>query len=344
MKLTEKQKRFADHYIQSGNATDAYIKAGYKERGANANSARLMANKDIKKYIDERILEKDQEQIASQNEVLIFLTKVVRGEVTEKIPVSGKDWFELVDNTPSIKDRTKAAELLGKRYAMWTEKHQIEGSCTLRLWMILMTKISLNKVVGRGYKEFWNFKGRYRVAKGGRGSKKSTTTALNIIYRMMKYPLANTLVVRKVQDTQKDSTYAQLKWAANQLGVSHLWEFKLSPLEIRFTPTGQKILFRGLDDPLKITSITVDTGYLCWAWFEECYQITNEDDFDKVDMSIRGELPEGYFKQITLTFNPWNEKHWLKRRFFDDPNPNTLAITTNYTCNEFLGDDDRALV
>lgn len=206
-----------------------------------------------------------------------------------------------------------------------------------------MTMVSLKKVVGAGYKEYWNYKGRYRVCKGGRGSKKSTTTALNIIYRMMKYPLANTLVVRKVQDTQKDSTYAQLKWAANQLQVSHLWDFIKSPLEIRYRPTGQKILFRGLDDPLKITSITVDTGFLCWCWMEEAFQIMNEDDFDKIDMSIRGELPEGYFKQISVTFNPWSEKHWLKQRFFDVPNENTLAITTNYQCNEFLGDDDRKL-
>lgn len=76
---------------------------------------------------------------------------------------------------------------------------------------------------------------------------------------------------------------------------------------------------------------------------EEAYQILNEDDFDKVDMSIRGELPPGYFKQISITFNPWSEKHWLKSRFFDESNENVLAITTNYECNEFLDDADRAL-
>lgn len=203
--------------------------------------------------------------------------------------------------------------------------------------------VSLKTIVGGGYKEFWRFKGRYRVVKGGRGSKKSTTTALWIIHNMMKYKLANTLVIRKVHDTHKDSTYAQLKWAARQLKVSHLWHFQLSPLQVIYKPTGQKILFRGLDDPLKITSITVDIGYLCWAWFEEAYQVTKEDDFDKIDMSIRGELPPGYFKQITLTFNPWNEKHWLKSRFFDEPDDSTLAITTNYLCNEFLGADDLAV-
>lgn len=204
-------------------------------------------------------------------------------------------------------------------------------------------RVSLKQVIGGGYKQYWNFKGRYRVVKGGRGSKKSTTTALNIIYRMMEYPLANTLVVRKVHDTHKDSTYAQLKWAVNQLKVAHLWHFQKSPLQVIYRPTGQKILFRGLDDPLKITSITVEVGFLCWAWFEEAYQVTNEDDFDKIDMSIRGELPPGYFKQLTLTFNPWNEKHWLKARFFDEESDDTLAITTNYLVNEFLGTDDLAV-
>ena len=202
-------------------------------------------------------------------------------------------------------------------------------------------RISLPSKIGKGYGTFWRFKGRYRICKGGRGSKKSTTTAMWIIYNMMKYPLANTLVIRRVFNTHKDSTYTQLKWAVNNLGVGYLWHFSKSPLEVTYKPTGQKILFRGLDDPMSITSITVEVGHLCWCWFEEAFQVMNEDDFNKIDMSIRGELPEGYFKQITLTFNPWSEKHWLKKRFFDNPDKNTLAITTNYTCNEYLGDDDR---
>lgn len=204
-------------------------------------------------------------------------------------------------------------------------------------------RIHLPSKIGKGYGTFWRYKGRYRVCKGGRGSKKSTTTAMWIIYNMMKYPLANTLVLRRVFNTHKDSTYTQLKWAANNLGVAHLWHFSKSPLEITYKPTGQKILFRGLDDPMSITSITVEIGYLCWAWFEEAFQIMNEDDFNKVDMSIRGELPPGYFKQITVTFNPWSEKHWLKKRFFDAEDEDILALTTTYECNEYLGEDDRKL-
>ena len=198
--------------------------------------------------------------------------------------------------------------------------------------------LPLSSVVGGGYNKFWHYKGRYRVCKGSRASKKSTTTALNIIKRMIEYPDANTLVVRKVFRTLKDSCFTQLKWAIHRLQVERDWEIKESPLEMTYRPTGQKIYFRGLDDPLKVTSITVEHGYLCWCWIEEAYEISNEKDFDMLDESIRGAIPPetGLFKQITLTFNPWNEHHWLKKRFFDTPDPEILALTTNYLCNEWL--------
>lgn len=201
-------------------------------------------------------------------------------------------------------------------------------------------EIYLPKVVGKGYGDFWRFKGRYRVVKGSRASKKSKTTALWFIYNMMKYPNANTLVVRKTYRTLKDSCYTELKWAVNRLGVTNLWDFKESPLEATYKPTGQKIYFRGLDDPLKITSITVEHGYLCWMWVEEAYEIMSEEDFDTLDESIRGEIPDTLFKQVTLTFNPWNERHWIKQRFFDVKDDDVLALTTNYMCNEWLDNDD----
>ena len=204
-------------------------------------------------------------------------------------------------------------------------------------------KIRLPELVGKGYKDFWNFKGRYRVCKGSRGSKKSRTTALFFIYSMMKYPGANLLVVRKVYRTLKDSCFTDLKWAINRLGVQDYWSVKESPLEIVYIPTGQKILFRGLDDPLKVTSITVETGNLCWAWIEEAYEINKEQDFNMLDESIRGKIEEPLYKQITLTFNPWNERHWLKKRFFDVEDENIMAKTTNYMCNEWLDESDKKL-
>lgn len=203
--------------------------------------------------------------------------------------------------------------------------------------------VSLPEVVGKGYGTFWNWKGRYRAVKGSRASKKSKTTALWFITNMMKYPDANTLVVRKTYRTLKDSCFTELKWAIHRLGVDAFWDVKESPLEMTYKPTGQKIYFRGLDDPLKVTSITVDQGCLCWMWIEEAYEISSEDDFNMLDESIRGAVPEGsdLFKQITLTFNPWNEHHWLKKRFFDNPDDETLALTTNYMCNEWLDAADR---
>ena len=205
-------------------------------------------------------------------------------------------------------------------------------------------KISLPKIVGKGYKDYWNFKGRYRVCKGSRASKKSKTTALNFIYRIMKYPQSNLLVVRKVFRTLKDSAYTDLRWAIRQLHVEQYWEYKESPLELVYKPTGQKILFRGLDEPMKLTSITVDVGHLCWAWIEEAYEITKESDFDMLDESIRGQVTGDLFKQITLTFNPWNEGHWIKKKFFDAELSNDiLAKTTNYLCNEFLDISDLRL-
>lgn len=205
-----------------------------------------------------------------------------------------------------------------------------------------INKIYLPEVIGKGYGTFWRFKGRYKVCKGSRASKKSKTTALGYIVNMMKYPEANTLVVRKTYRTLKDSCFKELKWAVHRLGVDEWWHFTESPLEATYLPTGQKIYFRGLDDPLKVTSIAVDVGCLCWLWIEEAYEITKEDDFNILDESIRGRVPKGLFKQITITFNPWNEKIWIKKRFFDaEPDEDILAMTTNYMCNEFLDEADK---
>lgn len=212
--------------------------------------------------------------------------------------------------------------------------------------MHLKTKkkhIRLPEVVGRGYKTYWNFKGRYRVCKGSRASKKSKTTALFFIKSMMdqRYKGANLLVVRKTYRTLKDSCFTELKWAIHRLGVDAWWSIKESPLEMTYLPTGQKIYFRGLDDPLKITSIAVEVGVLCWMWIEESYEITKEDDFDTLAESMLGDCPAHLWKQITLTFNPWSDRTWIKRRFFDVEDPDVLAITTDYRCNEWLSDADR---
>ena len=204
---------------------------------------------------------------------------------------------------------------------------------------------SVREHVGGGYDEFWRFKGRYRVVKGSRASKKSKTTALWYAVWLNKkgYEKANLIVFRKTYRTIKDSCFTDLKWALNKIGVLDDWTITLSPLEMTRKSTGQKILFRGLDDTLKVTSVTVEQGSLCWAWLEEAYEVMNEADFDILDESIRGECPAPLFKQWTITFNPWSERHFLKARFFDVDDADVLAMTTNYTCNEWLDEADKRL-
>lgn len=204
-------------------------------------------------------------------------------------------------------------------------------------------RVYLPDVVGKGYGAFWKWRGRYRVVKGSRASKKSKTTALWYIYNLMKHPAANLVVVRKVFRTLQNSCFSDLCWAIDRLGVGPYWKATKNPLEIVYIPTGQKILFVGLDDPLKITSLSVPRGVLCWAWIEEAYEVTSEAAFNRLDETIRGQLPKGLFTQLTLTFNPWSSRHWLKKRFFDEESPQVLALTTDYRCNEFLSPSDLAL-
>lgn len=202
--------------------------------------------------------------------------------------------------------------------------------------------ISMKEIVGGGYDEFWKSKQRYVVCKGSRASKKSTTAALKLIVRLMQMPLANALVVRQTAATLKDSCYAQLQWAINRLGVEKFWKCTVNPLQMTYVPTGQKIIFRGMDDSMKITSIAVDKGYLCFAWLEEATEVA-EEDFNRVDESLRGQLPEGYYIQWIISFNPWVASCWIKARFFDKQSDNVLSMTTTYKCNEWLSENDLAL-
>lgn len=127
MKLTEKQRRFADEYIRLGNATEAALNAGYSKKTARAIGSENLTKPDIKAYIDKRLDELKKESIAEQDEILQFLTKVLRGQTkgTELVGLGmGEQAVEQVP--PTVSERTRAAELLGKRYMMWADKQQVE--------------------------------------------------------------------------------------------------------------------------------------------------------------------------------------------------------------------------
>ena len=130
--MSLKQQRFADEYIISGNATQAAVKAGYSSKYANTNASKLLQNTTIKSYIDERLAQLASDKVATQEEVLTYLTLVMRGETQEQTLCSiGELGQEVIDIDVGAKDRIKAAELLGKRFRMWTEKVETDTTQTV---------------------------------------------------------------------------------------------------------------------------------------------------------------------------------------------------------------------
>ena len=124
--LSQKQQNFADNWIKSGNATQAAIEAGYSEKYAGTNATKLLKNTNVKSYIDDRLAKIQSSKIVDQTEIMEFLSAIKRGEVTETVVTTKGD---VIKNVPlSGKDRIKAAELLGKRYAMWTDKKEINAN------------------------------------------------------------------------------------------------------------------------------------------------------------------------------------------------------------------------
>lgn len=132
MKLTEKQKRFADYYIETGNITEAAIKAGYSKKTARVIGQENLQKPAIKSYIDEKLEAMQDERTASAKEVLEFLTKSMRGEIKEEVVViegtgDGTSEARMIEKQIGLRDRIKSAELLGKRYRLFTDRVEVEG-------------------------------------------------------------------------------------------------------------------------------------------------------------------------------------------------------------------------
>ncbi|MCR2045501.1 terminase small subunit [Anaerosalibacter massiliensis] len=127
VKLTVKQKKFCDYYIELGNATEAAIRAGYSKKTARQTGNENLTKPYIKSYIDEKMKEIEDKQIAKADEVLKYLTSIMRGEIAEETPILiGEGVQELVPKGTSVKDRIRAAELIGRRYSLFTDKQDID--------------------------------------------------------------------------------------------------------------------------------------------------------------------------------------------------------------------------
>ena len=182
---------------------------------------------------------------------------------------------------------------------------------------------------------------RYIVMKGSAGSGKSVDTAQNYILRLMKDKGRNLVCIRKSDITNRDSTFAELTGAIYRMfgdKAERYWQINMSPLKLTCKANGNQIIFRGMNDDKqreKLKSITFQKGKLTDVWCEEATELT-QADVEIIDDRLRGELPEGQFYQIRMTFNPVNKNHWIKKVFWDIPDPNVLCHHSTFEMNRFI--------
>lgn len=202
----------------------------------------------------------------------------------------------------------------------------------------------LSKCVGKAFygvhKDIQSGKHTYYDLTGGRGSLKSSCVSVEIIYNMMKKENKNkhAVIYRKVGDTLETSVFAQIEWAIDILGVSRLWKLTKSPMRAEYLPTGQKIIFKGLDKAAKSKSIKVPFGYIGYLWFEEFDEFAGEEEIRKVQQSvIRGGNDFVVFKSMNppKSRQNWANDYIEKEKLRKD----TLVSQTTYLTSpkEWLG-------
>ena len=323
--ITEKQKRFVDEYLIDLNATQAAIRAGYSKKTAHVIGPENLEKPDIKQQIDRRMQEIKSKRTADATEVVETLTAIMRGEMTEEVPLlCGEGCQELSDKNTAVKDRLKAAELLGKRYRLFDGDETTEQDATApfdlpaRLIAPAFAGVHLDVLDG-AHTEY--------VLDGGRGSAKSSFISLEVISLIKNNPDMNALVLRKVGNTLRGSVFAQILWAIGALGLADEFEATVSPMEITRKATGQKILFRGADDPLKLKSVKPVHGYIGIVWFEELDQFAGDEECRNIQQSaIRG----GDKAYIFKSFNPPKTKSNWANRYIEVPKEKRLVNHSDY--------------
>lgn len=207
----------------------------------------------------------------------------------------------------------------------------------------MRVKVPMNE----SFRQSNSAKKRYRVECGSAGSGKSVNVARDYIMKLsdLKYKGANLLCVRKTESSHLDSTYAELFRAIKEIFGSSwesYWEVSRSPLKMLCKHTQNSILFRGTRDETqreKLKSIQAINGKITWVWIEEATELESSD-IDIIDDRLRGALEnESLYYQITLTFNPVSANHWIKKRFFDRCDEDTITHKTNYLQNAFIDEE-----
>lgn len=316
VKLTPKQKAFADNYIANGgNATDAARKAGYSEKFTGPNAGKLLKNPKIAAYIAERQAEIDKlngTDIMSLADIQKRRSQIANGVLTDSFgfsPAFGEQLKAMSDLEKAL--TIKEAQEAQKKA---DEEAKRAGEYHMDLDIIADVFHPMIRDVRRGnHTEY--------ILPGGRGSTKSSGISCIIPELLRNNPDMHALVLRKVGNTIKDSVYAQLKWAISKQKLDKDFRFKTSPFEITYKLTGQKIYFRGADDPLKIKSIKPEFGYIGIVWFEELDQFSGPEEVRNIQQSaIRGGDKAYKFKSFNppRSKNNWANAYTEEAEFKDD--------------------------
>lgn len=176
------------------------------------------------------------------------------------------------------------------------------------------------------------------VCKGGRGSGKSSDIAIMLVTLIIKYPV-NSVVIRKVDNTLVTSVFEQIRWAVEQLNVSHLFRVKMSPLEIQYVPRGNKIIFRGAQDPQRLKSLKDSRFPYAIGWVEELAEFKTEDEVTTITNSLlRGELDDGLFYKFFFSYNPPKRKtSWVNKKYETQFQPkHTFVHHSTYLDNPYI--------
>lgn len=213
--------------------------------------------------------------------------------------------------------------------------------------------LSMNKLIGKGYTKAWftNCKVRYRLFCGARSTKKSKVIiGYEPLFKILSDPRRNVVILRQNDSDNRQSTFENICGCIIDIGMENVFKISKNPLTIEYLPTGQQILFRGLNNPTGLNGITFAHGYWTDAYLEEAFEVGSFEDFRKLDGSIRGRLPEGLFFQITMCFNAWDGETWLYEEFFKNRLEDDYATLDNenttymdYYDPEFIGPYGRGL-
>lgn len=322
MDLTPKQKAFADEYIKNGgNASDAARKAGYAKKNAEVIGAQNLRKPNISSYIAEKqsLIEKQKGiDIMSLAEIQQRRSMIARGELT--------DSFGFV---PDFSDQLKSMNDLEKTLKIKQEQEEKKAAeeAARNAKPYHMDLYNIPDCFHRTIRDIRDKEHLEYVFKGGRGSTKSTTVGMTIVELMKNNHDIHAVVCRKVGNTIKDSVYNKIKWAIGKQEFTEEFDSKLSPMEITLKATGQKIYFRGADDPDKIKSINPEFGYIGILWFEELDQFAGPEEIRKIEQSaIRG----GDLAWIFKSFNPPKTMNNWANKYVLEPKENRIVHSSTY--------------